>query len=309
MQVIKGGLLTTIQDRGRFGYRKLGIPQSGVLDSRAYRQANWLVANLPDAPVLECTLLGGKFRFEQATVIAITGADMVATLNDLPCQMNRSISIKTDDILTLGYAKQGARTYIGIQGLPEIRQVMASYSTYTLGGFGGYKGRALQAGDSLKWKIEHPKNPNRTLPEHVLPHFSTEKNIIRLIRGPEWEKLSPSAQKLFENTFYTIQNDSNRMGIRLAGEPLQLNENYLMPSSATLPGTVQLPPNGQPIVLMHDGQTTGGYPRIAKVIDADLGRIAQIPYSGSLCFRMIDESEARQLLLYKNEKEVYDDRS
>jgi len=309
MQVIKGGLLTTIQDRGRSGYRKLGIPQSGALDRRAYRQANWLVANAPDAPVLECTLLGGKFRFEQPTTIAITGADMGATLNDLSCPMNQSIAIKAGDVLTLGYAKDGVRAYIGIQGVPDIAQVMGSYSTYTLGEFGGYKGRALQGGDSFKWENGHPQNPNRTLSEDVLPYFFMEKNIIRVMRGPEWEKLSLSAQRLFENTFYTIQNDSNRMGIRLSGESLQLNDNYLMSSSATLPGTVQLPPNGQPIVLMHDGQTTGGYPRIAKVIEADLGRIAQIPYNGSMCFRIVDEIEARQLFLYKKEKEVYDDQS
>ncbi len=307
MQVIKGGLLTTIQDGGRHGYRKLGIPQSGVLDSRAHRQANWLVNNPPDAPVLECTLQGGIFRFERAAVVAITGADMSATLNDIPCPMNRSITVAAGDVLSLGYAHAGIRTYVGIQGVPDIQQVMESYSTYTMGGFGGFEGRALQTGDTLEWGSDTPKNPNRVLPEHVLPHFYIQKNIIRIMHGPEWERLSPTAQQLLQNTFYTIHTDSNRMGIRLQGAALSLADDFLMSSSATLPGTVQLPPNGQPIVLMHDGQTTGGYPRIAKVIETDLGRLAQIPPHGSLSFRLVNEQEARRLILYK--KEVYDDQS
>jgi len=300
MQVTKGGLLTTIQDGGRHGYRKFGIPQSGVLDSRAHQQVNWLVDNAPDAPVLECTLQGGIFRFERAAVVAITGADMSATLNDAPCPMNRSIAISAGNVLALGYARTGGRTYVGIQGMPDIRQVMESYSTYSPGGFGGFKGRALQTGDSFEWGSEIPKNPNRILPEHILPHFYHQKNIIRIMHGPEWERLSPTAQQLLENTFYTIHTDSNRMGIRLQGAVLELADNFLMSSSATLPGTVQLPPNGQPIVLMHDGQTTGGYPRIAKVIAADLGRLAQIPPHGNLCFRMVDEVEARKLIGHKN---------
>lgn len=299
MQVIKGGLLTTIQDGGRHGYRKLGIPQSGVLDSRAHRQANWLVDNPPDAPVLECTLQGGIFRFEKAAVIAVTGADMSTMLNDAPCPMNRSIAVSAGDVLVLSYVRRGVRTYIGIQGMPDIQQVMKSYSTYTMGGFGGFKGRALQAEDELKWKNDTPKNPNRVLPEHLLSHFYIQKNIIRIMPGPEWEYLSPTAGQLLKNTFYTIHTDSNRMGIRLQGAALSLADDFLMSSSATLPGTVQLPPNGQPIVLMHDGQTTGGYPRIAKVIEADLGRLAQIPPRGSLCFRIVSEAEARKLIGHK----------
>jgi len=299
VKVIKSGLLTTIQDKGRFGYRKLGIPQSGVLDNRAYRQANWLVNNALDAPVLECTLQGGIFRFERAGVIAITGADMAATLNGLPCEMNRSIGISRGEVLELGYARTGTRSYIGIQGVPDIERVMGSYSTYVLGGFGGFQGRALQAGDSFEWGRKKPNNPNRKLPEYVLPHFFNKKNIIRIMRGPEWEWLSLSAQRLLGSTFYTIHTDSNRMGIRLVGEELSLTNDLSMTSSATLPGTVQLLPNGQPIVLMHDGQTTGGYPRIAKVIEADLGRLAQIPPKGSLCFRWVNEVEASALFLHK----------
>jgi len=211
--------------------------------------------------------------------------------------MNQSIFFKAGDTLTLGYAKAGARTYIGIQGIPDIEVIMGSYSTYTLGKFGGWKGRALQAGDVLKWKNEHLNNPNRQLPEHVLPHFFTEKNIIRVMRGPEWDHLSTVAQNIFQRVLFSVQNDSNRMGIRLKGADLSRINNTPMPSSATLPGTIQLPPNGQPIILMHDGQTTGGYPRIAKVIEADLGRLAQIPPHGSLCFRVVNEAQATRLLI------------
>jgi len=300
MQIIKSGLLTTIQDNGRYGYRHLGIPQSGAMDSRAQYHANWLVGNLPDAPVLECSFYGGIFRFEAPQIIALTGADMNAQLNDTPCKMYRSIDVQPGDTLMFGYAHTGTRTYIAMQGLPDIEQVMGSYSTYVTGGFGGFQGRALQVGDTLLWENETPKNPNRVLPEHLRPHFSTKKNIIRIVCGPEWEKLSMDSQQAFEQTFYEIQTDSNRMGIRLTGKALELKEFFLMDSSATLPGTVQLPANGLPIVLMHDGQTTGGYPRIGKVIEADLGRLAQIPPKGSLNFRIVHRKspfELRTLLL------------
>lgn len=302
MQVIKGGLFTTIQDGGRLGYRHLGVPQSGVLDARAQWQANWLVGNLPDAPVLECSFLGSSFCFEQKKIIALTGADMNAQLNDMPCKMYESIEVKSGDILTLGYARTGTRTYIGIAGTPDIEVFMGSFSTYIPGGFGGFQGRTLQAGDSLRWRSEHLQNPNRVLPEYLRPHFSTKKNIIRIVRGPEWEMLSAVSQRILEQSFYEIHADSNRMGIRLVGEQLEMKESFSMASSATLPGTIQLPSNGQPIVLMHDGQTTGGYPRIGKVIEADLGRLAQIPPQGNLCFKLVDEGEARQLFLHENKK-------
>lgn len=304
MQIIKGGLFTTIQDSGRYGYRHLGIPQSGVMDSRAQRHANWLVGNSWDAPVLECSFLGGTFRFQAAQIIALTGADMNARLNNTPCQMYRSIAVKSGDLLSLAYAHRGIRTYIAMQGIPDIEPIMESCSTYVSGGFGGFRGRALQAGDVLKWSNEVPKNPNRLLPEHLHPHFSTEKNIIRILQGPEWEKLSKASQEMVEKIFYKIHTDSNRMGIRLIGEGLMLKDNFSMASSATIPGTIQLPANGQPIILMHDGQTTGGYPRIGKVIEADLGRLAQIPPKGNLNFRIVKEAEARQLFLYENKKLV-----
>ncbi len=302
MQIIKNGLLTTIQDAGRFGYRHLGIPQSGVMDSRAQSHANYLVGNPSDAPVLECSFYGGIFRFEQRQIIALTGADMKARLNDLPCEMYRSIEVYSGDTLALTYAQTGTRTYVAVQGLPDIEELMQSYSTYISGGFGGFRGRALQLGDRLIWKNESPKNPNRILAEYFRPYFSIKKNIIRIVRGPEWEYLSTASRQGFEKTLYQVHTDSNRMGIRLAGKSLKLKEKFSMISSATLPGTIQLPANGQPIVLMQDGQTTGGYPRIGKVIEADLGRLAQIAPKGNLHFRMVNEREARQLFLHENKK-------
>jgi len=302
MQIIKSGLLTTIQDNGRFGYRHLGIPQSGVVDSRAQSHANWLVGNPPDAPVLECSFYGAVFRFEQPQIIALTGADMNAQLNDRPCEMYRSIEVQSGNTLTLAYARTGTRSYVAVQGLPDIEQLMGSYSTYVSGGFGGFRGRALQLGDTLTWKNERPKNPNRILAEYLRPHFSIKKNIIRIVRGPEWKHLSTASQKAFEKATYEVHINSNRMGIRLLGKPLKLKEKFSMISSATLPGTMQLPANGQPIVLMQDGQTTGGYARIGKVVEADLGRLAQIEPKGSLHFRMVGEAEARQLFLHEYKK-------
>ncbi len=298
LKVLKNGIHSTIQDGGRIGFRKFGIPKSGAMDLHSFKLANWLVNNDKNTSCLECLLKGGVYEFTQTAIIAITGADMGANLNNKDCPMNKSLTVQAGDVLKFSYAKSGKCTYIAIQGKPDIPLVFGSTSTYTLSEFGGLEGRTLRVGDSLHWKNEKPKNPNRSIPEHLIHHFH-KKQILRILLGPEWGQFSPIDHKKLEISTYTIQADSDRMGIRLQGETLLYTSKAPMPSSATLPGSIQVPANGQPIILMQDGQTTGGYPRIAKVIDADLDTLAQMPTGGIIRFRQVTVKEARELALHK----------
>lgn len=303
LKVLKNGIHTSIQDGGRIGFRNFGIPKSGAMDLHSFRLANSLVNNDKNTSCLECLLKGGIYEFTQTAVIAITGADMGASLNNKDCPMNKSLTIQEGDVLKLGYAKSGKCSYIAIQGKPDIPLIFGSTSTYTLSELGGLEGRILRTGDVLRWKNEKLKNPNRSIPEHLIHRFH-KKQILRIMPGPEWEQFLPTDHKKLESSTYTIQADSDRMGIRLLGKKLQCTSNVPMPSSATLPGTVQIPANGQPIILMPDGQTTGGYPRIAKVIDADLSTLAQMPTGGVIRFRQVTVEEARELALHKEARLV-----
>lgn len=280
LTVIDGGLFTTIQDSGREGYRKFGVPVSGGMDEKAYNLANKIVGNKKGSPVLECTLNGGKYRFNSRAIIAITGAKMSPTLNSDPIEINSLIEIHKDDILELGFAKRGCRTYVAIQGEWDIQKVMGSYSTYTQGVFGGFKGRTLKKGDVVKW-VERDVAFNKISISDQIPYYSS-KITVQFIPGPEWDSIETVEQERFLNTKFRVSSKSNRMGIRLeTDEPIK-SEKLDMKSSGVIPGIIQLPPGGNPIILMKDCQTVGGYPRLGKIVDSDLDRLAQVPPNGTV---------------------------
>ncbi len=274
IEVLDGGLFTTIQDFGRVGFRKYGVPVSGVMDTNSYELANWLVGNPNGAPVLEFTLKGGRYLFHDNTVIAITGALMNPKINGSEIAMNCSLEIKEGDELELGFAKRGCRAYLAIQGDPKISKVMDSYSTYTTGKFGGFEGHTLKKGDILNWKNLGRDFEQRKTPIEQIPYFSS-KITVRVIKGVEWDWFDQSLKDQFLNSKYFIGSSSNRMGIRLDGVSLNVTKREMI-SSPVITGIIQLPPNGKPIILMQDGQTIGGYPRIAKVLDEDLWRLGQL---------------------------------
>ncbi len=299
LTLIKSGFSTTIQDLGRIGFRKFGLPLSGAADRRSFILSNWLVNNDKNASVLECCLKGDTYRFEETAIIGITGADMGAKLNNNICPMNKSIKVNKGDVLELGYAQSGVYTYVAIQGQIKVRTIFNSTSTYALSSLGGFKGRNLQAGDKLEWSLDTLKNPCREVPEYLLHRFN-DRQIIRVLKGVEWDSIGEEAVQQFLGLDCTVRTDSNRMGLRLEGEALSLLNKPMMASSAVLPGTVQVLPNGQLIVLMRDGQTTGGYPRIAKVIDADLDRLAQMAFRNKISFRLVDIDDAYDLYLHQD---------
>lgn len=280
--VIDGGLFTTVQDYGRPGFRKYGVPVSGVMDRNSFDLANRLVGNPKGTPVLECTLKGGKYSFETRSLIAITGASMTPRINGDEVFQNCSLIVNPGDELELGFASRGCRTYLALKGNLNLPKIMDSFSTYTLGKFGGFAGRVLKTEDELEWnQPEEELNPREASKEEI-PYFSS-KVTVRIMKGPEWDWLSVTVQQEFLDVKYQVSSQSNRMGIRLEGSSLESPERQMI-SSPVVPGIIQLPPNGNPIILMQDGQTIGGYPRIAKVLDEDLWRLGQVKAGDTLSF-------------------------
>ncbi|MEO1021651.1 MAG: biotin-dependent carboxyltransferase family protein [Bacteroidota bacterium] len=283
LTVLDGGWFTTLQDAGRSGYRRFGVPESGALDRIAYRQANRLVGNTGHEAVLECTLKGGAYVFHDDAYVAVTGADIPVSVDDKSAGMNQSFIIKAGQTLELGAVRKGCRVYVGIAGGLTVPQLFGSRSTLPAVGIGGHEGRPLKTGDELKWEEPLRQVQEQRLKTRELRYFSS-RLTIPVYKGPEWEWLSSPARNTLFNQPFVIQSQSNRMGVRLKGESLLLTDKTEMRSSPVVPGTIQLPSGGHPIILLYDGQTTGGYPRIGRIAERDLPWIAQMPPGSILRF-------------------------
>lgn len=270
LEVIKSGLLTTVQDLGRAGTKFYAIPNSGSMDRNAAMIA-LLVLNEPiESPVIECTSMAPTIRFLGATRIALTGADFHWTINGEPVPLNAVLHIRKGDLLAGKHAADQLRGYIAIQGQWGGSAVYGSHSTYLSGKFGGHEGRVLQKGDRLEW---------------IAGDSGSE---ILLRKGPEYDWLSEEAKKALLESTFTIGVESNRMGARLQGPHLECTSYHLPDSVPVLPGFMQLPPSGLPILVLQDGQVSGGYPRIAYVPERYLPIFNQIPLGKSVRFRMED---------------------
>ncbi|CND99626.1 biotin-dependent carboxyltransferase family protein [Yersinia nurmii] len=271
LKIIRAGIYTTIQDEGRPGFRRLGISQGGALDLPALKMANMLVGNAPAAAGLEITL--GQFCAEltQAGWIALTGAGCDARLDGQLLWTGWRYPVKAGQRIQLNVPLRGMRSYLAISGGINVPEMLGSCSTDLKAGFGGHQGRLIKEGDEL------PLGKASRLPkESVGIKQLLFGNRVRAVPGPEYHEFSSSAQESFWRSAWQLSPQSNRMGYRLTGGELSRNTTREMLSHGLLPGVVQVPHNGQPIVLMADAQTTGGYPRIACVIEADLFHLAQI---------------------------------
>ncbi len=288
LTVLDSGLMSTVQDKGRIGFRKFGVPVSGVMDESSFSLANELVGNPKEAPVIEMALKGGSYRFESDSIIAITGAQMKPMINKKGVKLNSGIKVKAGEVLEFGYAEKGCRCYLSIRGKWQIKKVMGSCSTYVTGKFGGFEGRSLLKGDEIYWEERDTDFKLFSAPNEKIPYFSS-KLSVDFVPGPEWDWISKKEQHKFLNTEFKISSKSNRMGIRLESDSKIENPKREMISSGVIPGIIQLPPNGRPIILMRDGQTVGGYPRIGKVLDIHLDRLAQLPINGILRFKKVRE--------------------
>jgi KipI family sensor histidine kinase inhibitor len=277
--ILKPSALSTVQDSGRFGYLAAGVPTSGPMDEYSMNLANILAGNELDAACIEVTLGGLELRFEADSVFALAGADMAAFLNANPVPMYRTLRAKPGMVLRLGMASSGLRSYLAVNGGIAVPLVMGSRATFQRGGFGGLNGRALAAGDMLPLGLptsrasEYP-GQDQAVPQALVPTFASEL-AVRAILSHEADRFTEDGLSQFFSATYTVSQKSDRMGCRLEGPAIAHTAGADIISSGVLTGTVQVPGDGQPIVLMADRQTTGGYTRIAQVIRADLPLLGQ----------------------------------
>ncbi|MDQ2183797.1 biotin-dependent carboxyltransferase family protein [Alcaligenaceae bacterium A4P071] len=389
MRVIKPGPLSTLQDLGRTGHQQFGVPVNGVMDNDAHRRANALVGNAPDVATLECTLQGPVLRFDRDTLIALTGGDLDARVDDISVPRDCAVLLRAGVTLHFGARRTGARAYLAVSGGFDVPTVMGSRSTFVRAGYGGFEGRALQRDDRVptgapavpyrgllrlmvqagvpfaaapvvpwpmpdetptdnaarpatdgtpetaaagaaanaagnatasatasattdvtasattdaapaaasgasaveKKKIAEPAVDGADQPDAE----GTGSRTLRVVAGPQWEAFSATSHTAFVELGYKIDSRSDRMGYRLSGEPLALSAPLEMISEGTPFGTVQVPPDGQPIVLMADRQTAGGYPKIAYVASVDLPQLAQAMPEDVVRFHLVSLGRAQHL--------------
>ncbi len=292
-EIVQAGLQTSLQDGGRWGYRAAGVPASGALDRFAYEAANVLTGNEPRAAVLELLLSGLVVRCLAATIIAITGADLGATLDGNNIPSWAAYRMEPGQQLAFTQQRSGARAYLGVAGGIAVEPILGSRSTYLPGSWGGFKGRALRAGDIVEAYQGQRAKPGWLPPEHRPPYSSTPE--LRCVAGPHLALFSDEASEGWQATTYTLSNECDRMGYRVVGTGVEAVGTTL-PSCGVLPGVVQVPPGQAPILLMADAQTTGGYPIIGTVIGADLPLAAQLLPGDKLTFRLVGLETAYRAL-------------
>jgi biotin-dependent carboxylase-like uncharacterized protein len=290
LTVLQPGPLLTIQDRGRAGARRFGVPASGALDSLAASCANRLVGNHPGAATLEITAGGCALRCESLSVIAVAGADLGATLDAAPLPLWRACLVRPGSILRFTTRRSGARAYLAVAGGIAVAPQLGSRSALCGGPFGGMLGRPLRAGDRLPSGAGDLAVAGRGWPEDLRPAYSAAP-LLRYLRGPH--PFSAADRRRFHQTAWTISPASNRMGYRLGGAALSPPSKTLA-SLGVVPGVIQVPPDGGPIVLLADAQTTGGYPIIGTVIGADLHLAAQTLPGDTLRFQPVTLKAAEQ---------------
>jgi KipI family sensor histidine kinase inhibitor len=291
MRVLRAGMLTTVQDLGRFGQRAAGVPLSGAMDSMALRVANFLVGNPAGTAALEFTLVGPEVEFLSDAVVALGGAEF----HGLPRW--QPVRVPAGTRLDFGAARSGARGYLAVAGGFAANTVFGSGSTYLRAGFGGFAGRALRAGDMLRGpRVARQVRDHWRIDERILPRYSSSPTV-RVVRGTQGEEMGTA---LFSGKFQ-VTPQSDRMGLRLSGSKLVRTSAAELLSTAVTPGTIQVPPDGQPIILMADAQTIGGYPQAAHVITVDLPLVAQLRPGDSVEFCEVSLEDAEKLLLAREQ--------
>jgi biotin-dependent carboxylase-like uncharacterized protein len=294
------GLLTTVQDAGREGYQRYGMPVSGAMDSFSMRLANILVGNDTGIACLEATIAGPEIEFTEQTIVAVTGADMGPCINGRSALMYTMLKVKKGDILSFTGLVSGCRSYIAFAGGIDLPEVMGSRSTYLRASVGGFDGRALRTGDVLPLGKITADLKIMEIPRDIIPVYKPSQTI-RIISGPEADRFELEGLRSFLTAEYMVTDRSDRMGYRLDGEQIiHKPDGPDIISAGISAGTVQVPGDGKPIILMADRQTTGGYARIANVITADLSLVAQMKPGDTIRFREVTLDHAQELLRLRN---------
>lgn len=315
LQIEKDGLQVTVQDLGRRGFQKYGVIASGAMDPYAHRLANILVGNKESEPAIEITLIGPHITFQADCLVALTGGDLSPEINGKPIKMWRPVYVKKGCKLSFGKPVSGCRAYLGVAGGISVSEVMGSFSTYLRAGIGGFEGRSLQKGDCIP--IGESSQNVKRLMDRLFKEVNTERafyqmewtlmkkailtcqteTTVRVIEGRQASLFDKRSQDTFLNQEYQISSESDRMGYRLKGPSLQLFESKELISEAVSFGSIQVPPDGQPIILMADRQTTGGYPKIGQVATVDLPKVSQSKPGEFLRFERITLEEAQNALV------------
>ena len=293
-EVLQPGLLTTVQDRGRCGYQKYGVPVSGAVDDTALRLGNRLVGNPPDAAGLEITALGPTLRVCADRVIALTGAETHAELDGAPVPHSTSLWVRAGQVLSIGPCVRGLRGYLAVAGGVEVPVVLGSRATNLVARFGGYQGRALAAGDVLATGAAAAPAEvfsGRTVPARWRPRFESPLTV-RVVLGPQADAFTAEGVETFLASTYQVTQQTDRMGCRLDGPTIAHRGAADILSDWIPPGGVQVPGNGKPIILLADRQTTGGYTKIATVIGPDVARVAQCPPGDGIRFQAVTPEAA-----------------
>ena len=296
IQVQTPGLLTTVQDLGREGFGPIGVSASGAADPISLRLGNRLVANPEGAAGLEMMLLGGTFLFPQGAILAPTGSDFGATLDDAAIDLETSVEVRPGQTVRLGPTRSGARCYLCVQGGIAVAPFLRSASTHVLSGLGGFEGRPLRKGDVLHIGPATKPFRKRTIAPQVSERLSPRK-VLRVTPGPQVDWFSELSLRSFYAGTYRVGEQSNRMGLRLEGSPLSQRADRQMITEGVSLGAVQAPPGGSPIILFVEQQTTGGYPKIANVISADLHRVGQLRPRDEIRFEQVTLETAQSLLI------------
>jgi antagonist of KipI len=295
LEILKPGLFTTIQDLGRYGYQKYGVSVSGCMDFFSHRVANRLVGNDDNAATLECTILGPSIRFLGGRTVAITGADLSPHVDARDAPMWQPIEVKQGNVLTFGGCRLGCRAYVAVAGGIDVPRVLKSRATHVRTRLGGLDGRALRKGDLVSCLDSQSRARNRVF-RSVLAEEILKARALRFLLGPQEDFFTPESIEHFAKEKYRVSSQSDRMGIRFEGRPLKFRGSVDIVSDAVPFGTIQVPSNGQPIVLGADRQTTGGYPKIGVVITADLPVLAQLKPGDELRFLAVNREQSLEAL-------------
>jgi len=296
LEVLEGGMLTTVQDLGRYGYQRYGVPVAGAMDPFALQVANALVGNSLDEAALEITVAGPTLRATDSCLIAVTGADLSFRVNGRPLPLWMAVFVRRGWIIEFGGRKTGCRAYLAVAGGIDVPPIMGSKSTYLRGGFGGFQGRALRGGDLIpvgQTAFHLPSLAGKEFPPGRIRGYSDTPEV-HVVLGPQDDYFTEEGITAFLSSEYEVTPTSDRMGYRLQGPEIAHKGRADIISDGIVLGTVQVPADRQPIVLMADRQTTGGYPKIATVISADVPLLAQcMPGASTVTFKAITVEEAQ----------------
>ncbi|HVY04342.1 MAG TPA: biotin-dependent carboxyltransferase family protein [Burkholderiales bacterium] len=317
--VLKPGMLTTVQDGGRFGFQHFGVPVAGAMDDFSHRVANILAGNEQDAATLEITLRGPRLRFDDDALIALCGAELSPRIGGTAVPAGKPLHVRAGAELGFGESMAGCRAYLAVHGGIDVPVVMGSRSTYDTAHIGGVEGRALREGDvlpvgdgdappypGLRLQLEHARHafaaPKWSVNQHG-EKLGRSPQVVRILPGRHWDAFPVAARDTLTGSAFRLAVESNRMGCRLDGPAVMADGSLEILSEAVSFGTIQVPPSGKPIVLMADRQTVGGYPKIADVAGIDLHLLAQLRPGDRIRFELISLAQA-QALWRKREQEI-----